>query len=646
MTESRIASYTNYRFWPEMFASAGLPPDVAAKLGGFRRTHGGEILGTTRFITWLDDWPVQAIALWWLELNQTALGKSSMGSADHYALAMLSHLSHHSSRGTFTAYEQANWADNQADNCVPSQLVVPTMLVHSLVHANAGGDQLWFHRGVPDNWFLSDIDGSVFRVAAVPVRLAGAALVEASTNVTARSNGDVSCTLTVVRRKPSSSATTTCSVRLLPADGRTDDYEVQVNGQPRTTDLDRTHGMIHKVPCVPTETTVLSTLIEVLRPPAPPPHNFPPQPTVPPRCNCSDASDCSFISRPTQRRNVFAYLDNGGPADDPDNWETALNWSVTTHVIRNTHHPLLIAETGDLYLNDAQWPTNGKDTTLCIAHSKAARVLADVDPLGFDAHHSNPAIEEATFLRNQTAVSHAASQIADFITAGGYDGAAFDFEGLSVGAWSLEFEHSVGDGLIRLVKETRAALRAENPDAEVVFAVAANNNQWFNESYRMDAITGARRGIAYGRPSLCRTALCLCAAVCDSSVFFVRHSGTRLHNFDGLRSVAPQHRRGPQQRTPCGGSFAAVVSWRMENPQQQASAWYRLVRLHLQMHGSNPVPTAQQPNLHARSTLASELLGRRRSEWRFSETMLLALGAVLEFRSTPLRRDPGQPRQQ
>lgn len=69
------------------------------------------------------------------------------------------------------------------------------------------------------------------------------------------------------------------------------------------------------------------------------------------------------------------------------------------------------------------------------------------------------------------------------------DGAGFDFEGLSVGSWSLEFEHEVGDGLISLVRQTRAALRVSNPSAEVAFAVSTNNNKWFNSSYRMAEIT-------------------------------------------------------------------------------------------------------------------------------------------------------------
>ena len=192
--------------------------------------------------------------------------------------------------------------------------------------------------------------------------------------------------------------------------------------------------------------------------------------------------------RSPQKRKVFAYLDDGGPASDRDNWE-ALNWSVATHIIRNTHHPLLVSEDGGVVLNDASWPTAGKDSMLCAAHSRGVRVLADVDPLGFDAHHSNPALEEASFLRNSSAVSRAAREISQWISAAGYDGAALDFEGLSQGSWSLEFEHEVGDGLIALVGQIRTALRASNPTAEVAFAVATNNNPWFNESYRMGEIT-------------------------------------------------------------------------------------------------------------------------------------------------------------
>ena len=130
MTQSRIASYTNYRFWPEMLSSGGLPASIAAGLGRFRQTHGGELLGMTRFESWMDDWPLPNVALWWLDQDPG----STIGSASRFSLATLAHLAHHSTRGTFTAFEQANWADNQADNCVPSQLVVPMLLTHAFVH--------------------------------------------------------------------------------------------------------------------------------------------------------------------------------------------------------------------------------------------------------------------------------------------------------------------------------------------------------------------------------------------------------------------------------------------------------------------------------------------------------------------------------
>ena len=45
-----------------------LPQDPSTYLGVFRQARGGEILGMTRFETWMDDWPLAGVALWWLGL--------------------------------------------------------------------------------------------------------------------------------------------------------------------------------------------------------------------------------------------------------------------------------------------------------------------------------------------------------------------------------------------------------------------------------------------------------------------------------------------------------------------------------------------------------------------------------------------------
>ena len=496
MTQDRISSYTNYRFWPEMLSSGGLPGSVAEGLGRYRQSHEGELLGMTRFEQWVDDWPEADVALWWLSLEP----KSPVGSAERFTMATLAHLAHHSTRGTFTAFEQANYADSQADNCVPSQLVVPMLLTHMLVHtmqtpgvaAEERVSTLWLHRGVPRHWFSSS--GGGFHVANVSVWAPGVI----STAVQVHDDQSALCTLTVAHNlAPSISAATgsplpLCNVILWLGDDSLTIRSAEVNGK-AWTDLDKANSVVQNVPCVSPLADRLTTTIRVTGvarpPPPPPPPTFPPQPLVPPRCNCSESRECAFVTTAPRTRKVFAYLDDGGPASDRDNWESALDWNVTTHIIRNTHHPLLVSEDGGVVLNDASWPTTGKDSMLCAAHARGVRVLADVDPLGFDAHHSNPALEEASFLRNSSAVSRAAREISEWISAAGYDGAALDFEGLSQGSWALQFEHEAGDGLIALVRQIRAALRASNPTAEVAFAVATNNNPWFNQSYRMGEIT-------------------------------------------------------------------------------------------------------------------------------------------------------------
>jgi hypothetical protein len=429
MTQSRIASYTNYRFWPEMLSSGGLPALVAEGLGRYRQSHGGELFGMTRFSTWMDDWPLPNVALWWLDLWPN----SSIGSANRFSMATLSHLSHHSTRGTFTAFEQANWADSQADNCVPSQLVVPLLLPHMLVHvtqtpgvqAEKRVSTIWLHRGIPRHWFahsggFSIINASVWSGGAI------------STVVQVHPRS-ATCQLTVCTPSTGTPSKATRGSPICNIILKTTSFgKVTVNGK-AWTDVDIESAVVRNVPCVvPSTTGVTTTSIVVMAtdkpppsPPAPtpappPPHEFPPQPVAPPKCNCSNASDCSFVVRAARSRNVFAYLDDGGPANNRDNWESALNWSAVTHVIRNTHHPLLVAEDGGVVLNDALWPTKGKDAMLCTAHRKGVRVLADVDPLAFDARYPSPALQEATFLRNRSAVRRAAREIGAWITAAGY----------------------------------------------------------------------------------------------------------------------------------------------------------------------------------------------------------------------------------
>lgn len=125
MTESREASYTNYRFWPEMLSSGIVPKKLAEAIVRWRQTHGGELMGMTRFANWLDDWPV------W----HYAQGLLRLGRQVEYTLLMWAHLLHHQMPGWWVAYEQVDvvpdehgWRRPKAGQVVPSQLTVPLML--------------------------------------------------------------------------------------------------------------------------------------------------------------------------------------------------------------------------------------------------------------------------------------------------------------------------------------------------------------------------------------------------------------------------------------------------------------------------------------------------------------------------------------
>lgn len=150
MTQDRFASYTNYRYWLEMLSAGLLPPEMRDAIIAYRLSHGGELLGMTRFMGHLDDWPYAHYA--W--------GMLSADRVEHYLLGFYAHLAHHQTPGTFTAYEQVGIRGNAerhnvADYCVPSQLVVPLLLRWMLVWEGWDEEGLWLARAAPRRWFAS-----------------------------------------------------------------------------------------------------------------------------------------------------------------------------------------------------------------------------------------------------------------------------------------------------------------------------------------------------------------------------------------------------------------------------------------------------------------------------------------------------------
>ncbi len=151
----RHLSYVNYRYWPEMISSGELPAELMTKIVNWRATHGGDLLGTTRFAERLDDWPVIHYARALLELDMI----------DRYLLLMYGHLAHHHDPGTLISYEQVSieTSDGARRRCAgqvaPCQFVLPNMLGWALAYEDRDGETIWLMRGVPKRWW--DAPGTI-----------------------------------------------------------------------------------------------------------------------------------------------------------------------------------------------------------------------------------------------------------------------------------------------------------------------------------------------------------------------------------------------------------------------------------------------------------------------------------------------------
>ncbi len=161
MTCSRAASYANYRFYPELLSAGILSSEQEQLVLDYRRSHGGDLLGTIRFQGWLDDWPAAHLA--YAELARDEVRR--------FQIMFYGHLFGHLSVGTHNAYEQVQIEPDEtgarshkADYCVPAQLVTPRMLRWMCVFEQRDEDLLWLNRAVPGPWLLADRGLSVERV--------------------------------------------------------------------------------------------------------------------------------------------------------------------------------------------------------------------------------------------------------------------------------------------------------------------------------------------------------------------------------------------------------------------------------------------------------------------------------------------------
>jgi hypothetical protein len=114
--EGLQASYTNYRYWPELLASGELPAPLANRIVEARLAGGGQFCGMTRFNGHLDDWP----------LADYLYGLWRLGRKDDFLLSLYGHVCYHQAAGHLTAYEQVTLPPSRemlAPYCLPCQLV-------------------------------------------------------------------------------------------------------------------------------------------------------------------------------------------------------------------------------------------------------------------------------------------------------------------------------------------------------------------------------------------------------------------------------------------------------------------------------------------------------------------------------------------
>jgi hypothetical protein len=115
LTASTLASYTNYRYWPELLSSGLLPAELANRIVEARLAAGGQFCGMTRFAGHLDDWP----------LANYLDGLWVLGRKRDFLVSLYGHVAYHQAAGHLTAYEQVSFPPGQprADYCLPCQLV-------------------------------------------------------------------------------------------------------------------------------------------------------------------------------------------------------------------------------------------------------------------------------------------------------------------------------------------------------------------------------------------------------------------------------------------------------------------------------------------------------------------------------------------
>ena len=136
-------TYSNYRYYPETLASMLLPAEYADAIAKMRENIGGELMGMTRFRSWVDNWPVLHFASFLIET----------GRIEKYLLLLYAHTAHHGNPDLMCYYEQIKvFGRVSAPDCVPSLLTTPIMTAWMFAYERVDGT-LSLLSALPASWY-------------------------------------------------------------------------------------------------------------------------------------------------------------------------------------------------------------------------------------------------------------------------------------------------------------------------------------------------------------------------------------------------------------------------------------------------------------------------------------------------------------
>ena len=136
-------TYANYRYYPEILSSMLLPVNLSEGIFNMRERLGGNLLGMTRFRSWIDNWPVANYARYLLETEKV----------EKYLLLLYSHTQHHGHPELMCYYEQIKlFGKVSAHDCVPSLLTTPLMTIWMLAYETVADGKMRLLSGIPKEW--------------------------------------------------------------------------------------------------------------------------------------------------------------------------------------------------------------------------------------------------------------------------------------------------------------------------------------------------------------------------------------------------------------------------------------------------------------------------------------------------------------